>query len=68
MIECGRNSIVIRNVDFESQEYKKFNYMFSLYDKIQHKYSFSAFTIIDNDIYIPATVGSDIVKTYFPKK
>ena len=68
MIEQGRNSIVIRNVDFESQEYKKFHYMFSLYDKIQHKYTFSAFSVIDNDIYIPATVGIDIVKAYFPKK
>lgn len=68
MIEVGRNSTVIRNVDFESSEYKRFRSYFSLYDKVTHKYTFSAFTIIDNDIYIPTSVTEDSIKSFFPKK
>lgn len=68
MIETGRSSIVIRNVDLESKEYKKFHHTFSVYDKIQHKHTFSAFTVIDNDVYVPASIGAETIKTYFPKK
>jgi len=68
MIEVGRNSIVIRNVDFKSQNFKNFNYNFSLYDKVLHKYTFSIYTIIDKNIYLPASIGTDEVKKYFPSK
>lgn len=68
MIEIGRNSIVVRNVDFESKEFKRANAIYSLYDKVQHKYSFSAFTIIDNDVYFPASIGINEIIKCFPKE
>jgi superfamily II DNA or RNA helicase len=67
MIEVGRNSIVVRNVDVESKEFKNANYNYSLYDKVLHKYTFSAFTRIDNDLYFPASVGVEEVSNYFRK-
>ena len=63
MIEVGRNSIVVRNVDLESKEFKNANYNYSLYDKVLHKYTFSAFTRIDNDLYFPASVGVEAADT-----
>lgn len=68
MIEVGQNSIVIRNVDFKSQSFKNFNYAFSLYDRVLHKYTFTVFSIIDDVIYIPASVGLEEVKKHFPDK
>lgn len=68
MIEVGRNSIVVRNVDFNSKEFKRINANFSLYDKVKHKYVFSAFTIIDTDLYFPATIGESTIHSYFPTK
>jgi len=68
MIEVGRNSIVVRNVKLDSQEFRNVNYNYSLYDKVLHKYTFSAFTIIDNDLYFPASIGVDEIKKYFPKE
>jgi superfamily II DNA or RNA helicase len=65
MIEVGRNSIVIRNVDVDSQEFKNFNYNYSLYDKVLHRYTFSAFSIIDKDIYVPASVTAPEMIRYF---
>lgn len=68
MIEVGRTSIVIRNVDMESNEFKKIRYQFSIFDKIQHKYTFSAYTNIEDDLYFPSTITVDVLKQFFPKK
>jgi len=68
MIEVGRNSIVVRNVDLESQAFKNVRYKFSIYDKVCHKYTMSAFTIIDTDLYFPSSVGAYQLKYYFPDK
>jgi superfamily II DNA or RNA helicase len=65
MIEIGRNSIVVRDVDLESQEFKNINYNYSLYDRVLHKYTFSAFTIIDKDMYFPASISVEEIKKYF---
>jgi superfamily II DNA or RNA helicase len=68
MIEVSRNSIVVRNVDMNSQEFKNINYNYSLYDKVLHKYTFSAFTVIDNDLYFPASISVEEIKKYFKNK
>lgn len=68
MIEVSRNSIVIRNVDFESEEYKRFFKAFSLYDQVTHKYNNNIFTIINNDVYIPASITEEVVSGFFPKE
>ena len=65
MIEVGRNSIVVRDVDPKSKDFKNVNYKYSLYDKVLHKYTFSAFTLIDRDVYFPASVGVDEVRSHF---
>lgn len=68
MIEVGRNSIVIRNVDLESKEFKTLRYNLSTWDKATFKYTFSAFTVIDKDIYIPASFTVDAVQRIFLNK
>lgn len=68
MIEVGRNSIIVRDVDFKSQKFKNINYQYSLYDKVQHKYVFSAFTTIDTDLYFPESIGLDQITKQFPDK
>lgn len=68
MIEVGRNSIIVRNVDAKSDAYKKINFAYSLYDKVYHKYTFSVYTMIDNDMYFPASIGVENIVKYFPKK
>jgi superfamily II DNA or RNA helicase len=68
MIEVSRNSIVVRDVDLEGQEFKNANYNYSLYDRVLHKYTFSAFTIIDKDIYFPASISVDEIKKYFKNR
>lgn len=68
MIEVGRNSIVVRNIDTGSAEFKKAQSIFSLYDKVQFKYTFNVYTIIDNDMYFPTTVTSMALQQIFPKK
>jgi superfamily II DNA or RNA helicase len=68
MIEVGRNSIIVRNVDIRSQNYKNINYQYSLYDKVYRKYTMSAFTIIDNDLYFPSSIGVEQIKKHFPNK
>jgi len=68
MIEVGRNSIVVRNVDLESQGFKNINYQYSLYDKVYRKYTFSAYTIIGQDMYFPASIGAGEISKHFPKK
>ena len=67
MIEENRNSIIIRNVDFESNEYKRFEKAFSLYNNVTHKFDYSIYTIVGNDIHIPETVTPSLVQTYFVK-
>jgi superfamily II DNA or RNA helicase len=67
MIEVGRNSIVVRNVDQKSPEYKKANFTYSLYDKVYHKYTFNAYTLIDNDMYFPASITVPAIQACFPK-
>jgi superfamily II DNA or RNA helicase len=68
LIEVGRNSIVVRNIDVDSQEFKNMNYNYSLYDKVLHRYTFSAFTIIDKDIYFPASVTVQEISKYFKNR
>jgi len=68
MIEVGRNSIVVRNVDQDSQSFKNMNYNYSIWDKVQHKYTFSAYTLIDNDLYFPASTSVEEIQKYFKNK
>jgi len=68
MIEIRQNSIVVRNVDLKSEEFKKIKYRFSLYDPVRFKYSFSIFTIIDNDLYFPSSVSLSAIQSCFPDK
>lgn len=65
MIEVGRNSIVVRDVNLESQDFKNMNYNYSLYDRVLHKYTFSAFTVIDKDLYFPASISVEEIRKYF---
>ena len=67
MIEENRNSIIIRNVDFESNEYKRFEKAFSLYNTVTHKFDYSIYTIVGTDIHLPETVTASLVQTYFVK-
>jgi superfamily II DNA or RNA helicase len=68
LIEVGRNSIVVRDVDTKSTQFRNLNYNYSLYDKVQHKYTFSAFVQIDKDVYFPASISPEIIKGIFPEK
>jgi superfamily II DNA or RNA helicase len=65
MIEVSRNSIVIRDADLDSKDFKNMNYNYSLYDRVLHKYTFSAFTVIDKDIHFPASIGPESINYYF---
>ena len=67
MIEENRNSIIVRNVNFESNEYKRFEKAFSLYNNVTHKFDYSVYTIVGTDIHIPETVTASLVQTYFVK-
>lgn len=64
-MEIGRNSVVIRNVNFESSEFKKFQSRFSIYDTVTHKISMKAFSTIGNDIFIPASIGIKTIRSIF---
>ena len=66
MIEVGRNSIVVRNVDLKSEEYKKAQYIYSLYDKVIHKYTFSAFLEENGDLYFPSSITVEELQKVFP--
>jgi superfamily II DNA or RNA helicase len=68
LIEVGRNSIVVRDVDQKSTQFKNINYNYSLYDKVLHKYTFSAFVQIDKDLYFPASISSEVLSGFFPDK
>lgn len=68
MIEIGRNSIIVRDVDQKSDAFKRIYSAYSLYDRVYHKYTFSVFTMIDNDMYFPASIGVDGISKFFPKK
>lgn len=68
MIEVGRNSIIVRNVDQNSKEFKNTRHTFSLYDTVQHKYTFSIYTIDGEDLFFPASVGLKTIKSLFPNK
>lgn len=68
MIEVGRSSIVVRNVDLKSDAFRKINAYFSVYDQVTFKYTMSAFNIINNDLYFPASISSGVIKRYFPDK
>lgn len=64
-IEVGLNSIILRQVDFESDEYKKFEKAFSVYDEIYHKYFSSVIFTHDENVYIPASIGINMLKYFF---
>ncbi len=68
MIEVSRNSIIIRNVDFSSESYTKFTKSLSVWNPAQFKYESSVINIVDNDIYVPASIGIKYVAAYFPTK
>ena len=68
MIEIGRNGIIIRNVDLESADYKRFFHTFSVYDEIYHKSISSVITVIDNDVYVPSTINIRSIQGYFKDK
>lgn len=52
----------------KDKNFKRFNSNFSLYDGVKHKYVFSVFSIIGDDIYIPATVGVESIQSFFPEE
>ena len=68
MIEVGRNSIVVRNIDKKSQEYKNAAFRFSVYDTVTHKYTFSAFTEVGKDLFFPASIGISPIRDCFPNR
>jgi len=68
MIQVSNNSIIIRNVDFASTEYLNFMKSFSIYDNLYHKFTSPIITTVNNDVYVPATIGADYIRYYFPKK
>ena len=68
MIEVHRNNIIIRNVDIRSVEYDKFVKAYSEWNKLLHKYESNIINKIGNDIYIPSSIGVDIIKRFFPTK
>ena len=68
MIEVHRNNIIIRNVDVSSTEYDKFVKAYSEWNKLLHKYESNIINKIGNDIYIPSSIGVDIIKRFFPTK
>lgn len=68
MIEVGRTSIVIRDVDENSDEYKKFERSFSFYNTVTHKYEYHTYVKIGKDIHCPAMITPEIVQTYFPNE
>lgn len=68
MIEVGRNNIIVRNVDKKSEQYKKALYNFSLYDKVYHKYTFTAFYEDGNDLYFPSSITLEAIQSIFPKE
>ena len=59
---------MVRNVDLESKEFKNVNYNYSLYDKVYRKYTMSVFTVIDKDIYFPASIRVSEIKKFFAQK
>ena len=68
MIEVGRNSIIVRGISNDSQEYKNAQYRFSLYDKVCHKYTFSAFVEDGDVLYFPSSIGKENIQSVFPKE
>jgi len=68
MIEVGRNNIIVRNVNLSSKEYRNAEYAFSLYDRVTHKYTFSAFYIEGNDLYFPSSITLPVIQGLFPKE
>ena len=68
IIEVGRNSIVVRDVDLNSKEFKKANSRYSVYDPVTHKYTMSAFYILDTDVYFPASINAEEIQKCFPDK
>ena len=68
MIEVGRCSIVVRDVDQTSDSFKKFQRKYSIWNEVEHKYDYSVYTMIENDIHIPATIGAELIQSFFPDK
>lgn len=68
LIEVYRNSIIVRNIDTDSQEYRKAVSTFSTYDRVYRKYTFSAFLNYNNDLYFPASIGLQRIQSVFPKE
>jgi hypothetical protein len=64
----GRNSIIIRNVNKDSEDYKNALYKYSLYDKVYRKYTFSAFFEDGNDLYFPSSITVNELKKIFTKE
>lgn len=65
MIEVGRNNIIVRNISDKSKEFKDAQYKFSLYDKVLHKYTFSAFSYENGDLYFPSSITLSVIKGIF---
>lgn len=51
-----------------SQEYRNALYQYSLYDKIYHKYTFSAFVEDGDDLYFPSSITLKSIQSLFPKE
>lgn len=68
ILELNRNSMVLRDIDPNSQEFWKFRSRYSVWDTRPNgsKYiAWSPIIINDNCAYMPRTIGVEAVKKYF---
>ena len=47
---------------------KQVDARYSFFDKVCHKYTFSIFSKIEDDLYFPASIGVEAIKKIFPEK
>lgn len=66
MIEVGRCSIIIRNVDLESESFKRFEHSFSTYNKSYFRYENQVYKVLNKDVYLPSSVGVRALIKFFP--
>ena len=67
-LELNRNSMILKDVDFKSYEYRKFKSRYSIWDTYPNGGKYIVWSpIIENDncAYMPRTVGAEAVKKYF---
>lgn len=60
--------MVIRNIEEDTKEYQVFRKRFSIWDPVIHQYTMQSYYKINNDIYMPSSVGVQNISWIFPKK